>query len=179
MNSNRLSLIAGSALRTHTSRLKLSQPADSEETIVLRPAAPLDQVAITQLVHGERLNPHGLDWRHFVVACIDNTVIGAVQMRRHAEGSRELGSLVVARRHRGQGIAGRLITAVLSRHPGTVHVITPRKNADHYRRWGFRTIARRHAPPAVARNYCLGQMASVLSLLRGRGPRRLAILRRA
>jgi ribosomal protein S18 acetylase RimI-like enzyme len=102
-----------------------------------------------------------------------------VQLRPHADGARELGSLVVAREHRRRGIAGRLITALLAQHPGTVHVITRRTNAGHYRRWGFCTIALRHAARSMRRNCLLGQLASVLSLLSGRRPRRLAALRRA
>jgi amino-acid N-acetyltransferase len=182
LDSNPLRLIAGSASTTRTSRLKpssSSQPAGSEATLVLRAAAPPDQATITQLVHAERLNPHGLDWKNFVLASIDDRIVGAVQMRQHADGARELGSLVVAPPHRRQGIAGRLITALLAQHPGTVHVITARANAEHYRRWGFRTLASRHAPRSVRRNRLLGQAASLLALLGGRRPRRLVILRRA
>jgi amino-acid N-acetyltransferase len=153
--------------------------SDSVAALVVRKAVPLDQTRITRLVHSERLNPHGLEWRNFVVATIDNTVVGAVQMRHHADGARELGSLVVDRAHRGQGIAGRMITALLEQHAGTVHVITRREKARHYVRWGFRALALRHAPRSVWRACCLGQLASVLSILSGRQPRRLVILRLA
>lgn len=159
-------------------RLSWPLQRDDAEPLLLRRAAASDQPAITQLVHGERLNPHGLEWVNFVVAVMGNTVIGAVQMRQHADGSRELGSLVVSRAHRGQGIAGRLITALLARHPDTVHVITRHANANHYRPWGFAVIDARDAPRSVRRNRLIGQMVSVLSLLQGRRPRRLVILRR-
>jgi hypothetical protein len=47
-----------------------------------------------------RLNPNGIDWPRFVVTTIGDALVGAVQMRRHADGSRELGPrrLVVLRR---------------------------------------------------------------------------------
>lgn len=159
---------------------RLSWPRQHEdaEPLLVRRAVALDQLAITQLVHKERLNPHGLGWANFVVAVMGNRVVGAVQMRQHPEGSRELGSLVVSRAHRGQGIAGRLISALLARHPGPVHVITRHANAEHYRRWGFAVIAASAAPRTVRRNRRLGQMASVLALLQGRRPGRLVILRR-
>jgi amino-acid N-acetyltransferase len=159
-------------------RLSWPLQRDDAEALLVRRAVALDQLAITQLVQGERLNPHGLGWANFVVAVMGNTVVGAVQMRQHPEGSRELGSLVVSRAQRGHGIAGRLISALLARHPGTVHVITRGANAAHYRRWGFAVIDTCDAPRTVRRNRLLGQTASVLALLQGRRPRRLVILRR-
>jgi amino-acid N-acetyltransferase len=159
-------------------RLSWPLQRDDAEPVQMRRAVALDQLAITQLVHGERLNPHGLDWANFVVAVMGNTVMGAAQMRQHPDGSRELGSLVVSRAHRGRGIAGRLINALLARHTGAVHVITRHTNAGHYRRWGFVVIEACDAPRSVRRNRLLGQMVSVLALLRGRRPRRLVILRR-
>jgi hypothetical protein len=36
-----------------------------------------------------------LDWRRFLVATFDAGIVGAVQLRQHADTSRELGSLVV------------------------------------------------------------------------------------
>lgn len=153
--------------------------ADDTEPLHIRQAVALDQVAITRLVHSERLNPHGLVWQNFVVAIRGTALIGAVQMRQHPEGSRELGSLVVSREQRGQGIAGRLIGALLTRHPGPVHVITRDANAVHYDAWGFERIDTRDAPRTVRRHRLMGQMVSVMSLITGRRPRRLVVLRRA
>ncbi len=146
--------------------------------VLIRAAVALDQAAITRLVQGERLNPNGLAWQNFIVAVVGGAVVGAVQMRQHDDDSLELGSLVVHREHRRRGIAGRLITVLLNLHAGQVHVITHRKNAVHYRRWSFRPIALGLAAHAVQRNYCLGQLAALISLVRGRWPRRLMILRR-
>jgi amino-acid N-acetyltransferase len=159
-------------------RLSSLPQCDHAEPVSIRRAEASDQTAITQLVRGERLNPNGLGWANFIVAVMGNTLVGAVQMRQHADGSRELGSLVVSRAHRGQGMAGRLISALLARHPGRVHVITRHTNAGHYRRWGFAVIGAGDASGSVRRNRLLGQMASVLALLRGRRPARLVILRR-
>jgi amino-acid N-acetyltransferase len=145
----------------------------------VRPARAADQAAIDALVRSEPLNPHGLDWQRFRVAVAGARVVGAVQLRRHADGSRELGSLVVAREHRGRGLAAQLIEALLADHAGPVHLVTARANVPHYRRWGFATVAARRAPRAVRRNWCLGQLVGgVMALLRGRAPRRLVILER-
>lgn len=159
-------------------RLPWPLQRDDLQPLLVRRAMASDQSAITQLVRSEALNPHGLEWANFVVATHGDEVVGAVQMRQHAEGSRELGSLVVARKHRGHGIAGRLISALLAHHPAPVHVITRRANATHYRRWGFHVIDAGDAPRSVRRNRLLGQTFSMLALLRGRRPRRLVILRR-
>jgi len=147
--------------------------------VVVRPALAADQAAITQLVHSERLNPHGLLWQRFVVAVAGDALVGAVQMREHADGSRELGSLVVHPAYRGRGIAPRLIEALLARHPGPVHLVTRRSRIGWFARWGFAAIDARRAPRALRRNRLLGQMASLLALLSLRWPRRLAILQRA
>jgi amino-acid N-acetyltransferase len=156
-----------------------SRPALPTPTPTLRPAAAADQPAIRALVRGERLNPHGLDWPRFLLATIGPVVVGAVQMRLHADGSRELASLVVARDFRGHGLAGRLIEGLLASHCGPVHVITARANARHYVRWHFRAVPALRAPASVRRNFCLGQLAGMIALLRGQAPRRLVVLERA
>jgi amino-acid N-acetyltransferase len=139
-----------------------------------------DQTAIEALVRGEHLNPNGLDWWRFRVAVAGARVVGAVQMRAHRDGSRELGSLVVAREYRGRGLAAQLIEALLADHTGEVHLVTARGNASHYRRWGFRAVGALRAPRAVRRNWCLGQLiGGAVALANGRTPRRMVILGRA
>ncbi len=145
----------------------------------IRPAVADDQAAITLLVHSEHLNPLGLDWRRFVVASDATGLRGAVQLRHHAEAS-ELGSLVVRGDSRGRGVAARLIDAVLARATTRVLMITGAAFARHYERWGFRRIPPAQTPPGVRWNYYFGQIVgSLLSLLRGRRPKELAILDRS
>ncbi len=146
-------------------------------TITLRRATEQDQPAIRALVHSERLNPHNLDWRNFLVATDAGGIVGAVQLRRHRDGSRELGSLVVRKEARRQGIGSRLIEALLAPEHGRVLMITGAAFAARYARFGFRRIGADAAPAPVRRNYRLGSLAAVISLLMGR-PRRLAILER-
>ena len=146
--------------------------------IAIRAATEADSAGICALVRGERVNPTGLDWRRFVVAADGRDLVGVAQMRRHPDGSRELGSLVVSPQARGQGIAARLIDALLSAEHGRVLMITGADFAAHYVRWGFRRIDPGTAPAAVRRNYRLGRMATVISLLKRRPVRRLVILDR-
>ena len=148
--------------------------------ISIRPATEQDQLAITTLVHGEHLNPNDLNWRRFVVAIAPAGIVGAVQLRRHPDGSRELSSLVVRKEARHQGVAARLIDARIAKETARVFMITRVAFADYYARWGFRRIEPPEAPSAVWRNYWFGRLVGgLLSLLAGRRPSRLAILDRS
>jgi amino-acid N-acetyltransferase len=147
-------------------------------SITVRPATPEDQAAIRALVHAERLNPTGLHWPNFVVATQGPAIVGAAQMRRHPDGSRELGSLVVAPHARGQGISTRLIEALLAQESRTVHVITEAKHATRYAAWGFRTIEPADASGSVRWNHRLGRLAGIISFFKRRPLRHLVILRR-
>lgn len=146
--------------------------------LVIRPAAPSDQPRIHVLVRRERLNPIGLDWTRFLVAEDERGIVGAVQLRRHADGARELGSLVVAPAARGQGIATRLIDTLLAPQRDRVLMITDGAHAGHFRRWGFQPIDAREAPRSVRFNHRMGRLGRLLSLLHRRPPRRLVVLQR-
>lgn len=152
----------------------------SEARVTLRPACVDDQEGITRLVREEHLNPNDLHWARFVVATVGDELAGAVQMRRHADGSRELGSLVVRRDQRGHALGDLLIERLLASYAdATVHVITRRASARRFARWGFEPVGRRGAPRAIRRNHWLGQvLGGLAALCQGRLPSRLAILRR-
>ena len=146
--------------------------------LTIRPAIETDQIAIRTLVHSERLNPYGLDWPNFMVAVIGRALVGAVQLRRHRDGSRELGSLVVRQEARRRGIASRLINALLAGTNERVLLITIESFAARYERWGFRRIEPAVAPAAIRRNYRIGSLASVTALFKLSRIRRLVILDR-
>jgi amino-acid N-acetyltransferase len=146
--------------------------------IGIRRATERDQQAIRALVHGERLNPTGLNWPNFLVAVIGGRIIGAVQMRKHSDGSRELGSLVVSKEHRGHGTASRLIDALLAEDQEPVWMITAEPYAGAYSRWGFKQIDARAAPAKVRRNHLMGSLARIISFVMRRPVRRLVILER-
>jgi amino-acid N-acetyltransferase len=150
-----------------------------ESPLQVRAATQGDRDEIRALVRSERLNPTDLDWRRFVVAVEGTQIIGAVQLRAHADGSRELGSLVMRRQARGQGVAAAMIDALLPAERGRVLMMTNSRCAARYVRWNFRRIRPGAAPGSVRRDYRIGQAIAVFrSLLRGRRPLRLAILER-
>ena len=105
------------------------------------------------------LVPTGLDWRRFLVACDEETLVGCVQIRRHHDGP-ELSSLVVAREWRGRGVATRLVRALLSQEsgratlPGVMYLICAESLCAFYARFGFSPIASSGAMPAALRRKC-------------------------
>ena len=96
----------------------------------IRRATVGDQAAISRLVHQARLNPHGLDWRRFVIAeAGGGAPIGVAQVRRLPDSSRELASLVVLTEHRDRGVAARMIDALLNDETGPVFTLVDRRYA--------------------------------------------------
>jgi N-acetylglutamate synthase-like GNAT family acetyltransferase len=156
----------------------MDPPANSP-TITIRPATADDQLAIRTLVRSEHLNPLDLDWRRFTVAFDGSGLVGAVQLRKHSDGSRELGSLVVRSDARHRGIASQMIDALLSAQTARVFTITKPPFIGYYARWGFRRIEPDAAPMSIWRNYLFGRFGGgLLSLLAGRRPAKLVVLDR-
>lgn len=154
-------------------------PVATRSYYVVRRALAQEQGAICALVRSERLNPHRLHFENFAVAVRGGEVIGASQIRRHRDGSRELGSVVVARPWRGRGIAAEIIAALLESETRTVYVITRRKHAYYYARWGFMAVPPRAASRAVRFNYRMGSaVGTVMAVLQRRPVNRLTILER-
>lgn len=148
--------------------------------IAIRKALPEDEAAIRSLVLSERMNPNNLDVRNFRVAEAKGRLVGAAQIRRHSDGVRELGSLVIAQSHRGNGILAASISAaliddLLSGETGAVFMITNAAHASLYGRRGFVTIRPSATPLSIQFNYMMGGLGGVLSLFKGRRPKRLAI----
>jgi N-acetylglutamate synthase-like GNAT family acetyltransferase len=148
-------------------------------TVSIRPATENDQAQILALARGERIKPFGLDWPNFVVAEQSGRLVGAVQLRSHRDGSLELGSLVVASVLRKQGIAARLIDRRLEGVTGRVLMITSRRYAEHYSRWGFARIVPAAAPSSICLHYWMGHLGGrVMSILQWRAFNPLAVLDR-
>jgi amino-acid N-acetyltransferase len=145
-------------------------------TFLIRSAHADDQAEIVALVTSERLNPTNLDWRRFTVAILDEKLIGAVQIRHHRDGAKELGSLVVVPGYRGQSVSAALIDAALDPVSGPVWMITRRVHIDRYAKWGFSRADPTSAPRSVRFNYRIGRAARVLSWFTGREPVYLTLL---
>ena len=149
-----------------------------QQAIGFRHATELDQQAIRALVHSERLNPIGINWPNFLVAAVGDRIVGAAQIRKHSDGSRELGSLVVAKDARGHGIASRMIDTLLSEEREPIWLITTEPYVGAYARWGFQQIEPRAAPVKVRHAYRMGSIAGIIAFVMRRPVRRLVILER-
>jgi amino-acid N-acetyltransferase len=148
--------------------------------VTVRPAIEANQAGITALVKSERLNPTDLDWRRFWIAVQGDQVVGAAQIRCHPDGSGEVSSLVVARSHRNQGLAARLLDALLAGASTNLYLITGRALERYYQQWGFQSMSIARTPRCVRRSYWLGQLGGfVISCMKRRKPRRLVVMYRA
>jgi amino-acid N-acetyltransferase len=115
-------------------------------TVKLRKAQPGDQGAIRQLVYGARLDRTALHWSHFVVAEMpEEGIVGIGQIRPYPN-CPELGSMVVRKPFREQGIGGMVIRALLADHPPPVYLECRSHMAPYYARFGFREIPWQQAP---------------------------------
>jgi amino-acid N-acetyltransferase len=146
--------------------------------VTYRKAQPGDQDDIRALVRSERLNPNDLHWQQFVVATFNDHLVGAVQLREHSDGSRELGSFVVANWARQMGIGGRLVSTLLLPHSGAVYLITRGSMARYFKRWGFEPTLAMRVPAQVRRNHVIGSLVSFVFRLLGRPAQKLVVLRR-
>ncbi len=145
--------------------------------IKIRPARADDVAALIELMRGEPLRPFDRKWQNFVVAEDTRGLVGAVQIRVHRDGSREIGSLVVAPDYRGRGLASRLMESRLADASDAVFAITGAKYGAHYAQWGFREIPLLQAPIWIAINLLLGQAAGWLfARFEKRQAKRLAVL---
>ncbi|MEW6180194.1 MAG: GNAT family N-acetyltransferase [Chloroflexota bacterium] len=108
----------------------------------LRRAEPADARQIRRLIHAERLNPLGLDWRRFWLAVDEEgRIIGCGQVKPHRDGSRELASIAVVREWRGRGVAGAIIRQLLAEHPPPLYLTCRAELTGFYARFGFAVAA--------------------------------------
>lgn len=134
----------------------------------LRPAAEADQARVRELVHKALLNPLDLDWRRFVVAeAGGGGVIGCGQIRQHRDGSRELGSLVVAADWRGRGVGRALIEHLMHGAAPPLWLTCRSGMTPLYERFGFRAVRDPESIPPYFRR--LRRVAGVFGLLAGSG----------
>jgi amino-acid N-acetyltransferase len=152
--------------------------------VVLRQAIAADQSTLYALMKHERLDAAEAGWPQFIVAADGFGIVGAAQLRRHCDGSSEVASLVVLPPMRGQGIAARLLDALLAARNAPVHLVAQRTHATYFERWGFRGIQPWRAPGAVRRRWLVGQLAELGRIAGLTGcfglhrPQRLVILER-
>ncbi len=120
---------------------------------VIRPAIRKDFPAIRALIHEVSINPTGLNWRHFLVAVTpDNALLGCGQIKPHSDGSREMASIAVVERARGQGVARAVIQELLTLEKARPLYLMCRARLESlYNKFGFRAIGPNEMPPYFQR----------------------------
>lgn len=142
----------------------------------LRPATAEDFPSIRKLVFDVRINPMGLDWRRFVLACAESTagectqIVGCGQVKPHKDGSWELASIAVAPEWRGHGAARavieRLIALHFAAHPGQPLHLTCRSHLGPlYEKFGFRAVGESEMPPYFRNISRLARLAGKIGLI--------------
>jgi N-acetylglutamate synthase-like GNAT family acetyltransferase len=132
----------------------------------LRPATAADFPAIRALIRAVRINPLGLDWRHFIVAVSpEGEMTGCGQVKTHGDGSRELASIAVVPEWRGKGVASAIIERLLAEHPGQIYLTCRSGLGSFYERFGFRVILPDEMPPYFRRISRLVRAMGTLNLI--------------
>ncbi len=118
----------------------------------MRRATANDAAAIRALIWQVRINPTGLDWRHFLVA-VDGSdrVIATGQVKPLQDGTRELASIATAAEFRGQGLASALINQLIAETPRPLYLECAERLGSFYARFGFRTLSKEEMPPVLGR----------------------------
>lgn len=151
---------------------------NGQDQIKTRKARPDDQAEITEMIRRAHLNPRSLDWSRFVVAQRHGTIVGCGQVRVHADGARELASLVVQPTVRGQGVAGGIIDALLADDSGEMYTLIDRRFARHFQRWGFHVVDPDRLPRSVMRTYRIGRIVTGIASVVTRRRIRIVPLKR-
>lgn len=129
----------------------------------LRPAAAEDARTIRSIIQLVHINPTGLSWKRFLLA-IDGQgkVIGCGQVKPHKDGSLELASVAVLPERRGQGVARRIIEALLAQHPGRLYLTCRSQLEPLYRKFDFQAIEYSEMTPYFRR---ISRLAAVYQKL--------------
>ncbi len=134
----------------------------NNDTFNLRPARASEQARIRQLVRQGRINPTGLRWERFLVAVsTEGEVIGCAQIKPHADGSRELASVVVTPTWRQRGVARSLIEHLLQHNAPPIYLTCRAVLEDFYTRFGFRVIPTEALPRYFRR---IARLAGILRI---------------
>jgi N-acetylglutamate synthase-like GNAT family acetyltransferase len=129
-----------------------------------RPAAKEDAPAIRALIRKVGINPMDLNWRHFLVMMDEDGRLAACgQIKVHAGGLRELASIAVADRYRGQGLARRIIERLMEQESPPLYLTCRSSLESLYQKFGFNPLKVDEMPPYYRRLYRLARVFIWLS----------------
>ena len=126
----------------------------------IRLARQEDARVIKRMVRGAGLDPTTLRWENFLVAEKDGMVVGVGQVKPY-RGAPELGSLVVLKAYRRQGIGAAIVRALIECERGELFLLCQNRLESYYERFGFRRARLRDLRGAVRLKYAFAQLGRV------------------
>ncbi len=125
----------------------------------LRSATAADIGAIRRLVLSAFLDPTQLRWQQFWVVEQSGAVMACGQLRQF-EGAQELGSVVVEKALRGQGIGSAVIEHLIAQATQPLYLECVGKGrSQFYTRFGFEGVDWKDLPPSLKGKFGVGAIA--------------------
>ncbi|BAZ05771.1 GNAT family N-acetyltransferase [Calothrix sp. NIES-3974] len=126
--------------------------------VLIRPATASEIWTIRKLVLSAKLDMTQLRSQQFLVIEFDGRIIGCGQLREFPD-AQELGSLVVVKKYRQQGLATLLIQKLLEIATKPVYLeCLGQKLADFYTHRGFVEVDYHHLPSSLQAKYRLSHI---------------------
>lgn len=129
---------------------------------ILRPACAKDTWAIRFLVLAAKLDPTQLRWQQFWVIECDGRLAACGQLRSFPN-AQELGSLVVARPWRDQGLGSYLVEYLIQKATQPLYLeCLGGRLANFYTRFGFVSVSWRELPRPLKLKFGFSTLAATL-----------------
>ncbi len=138
--------------------LKIELP----NSCILRPATAQDRMAILLLVLKALLDPTQLRWQQFWVIESHQQIIACGQLRQLND-VEELGSLVVSRAWRGQGLGTILVQHLIQQSTKPLYLeCLGKRLADFYTRFGFVPVEFLDLPASLKPKFGISNGAKII-----------------
>lgn len=122
----------------------------------LRPARADEQPKIRSMIRAAQLDPMNVHWENFLIAEEDQRIIGFGQIKPYS-GARELGSILVVKRKREQGVGAAIINALIEHEQGgTLYLFCLNFRESYYNQFGFKRVYLRDLPRSLKFKYAMG-----------------------
>lgn len=129
-------------------------------SVIVQPAVEADQSTIRSVLRSAGLSSRGVQRSGFFVAKDQGQLIGVGQVRPLRGGGRELARVAVVRERRGEGIASKIIRALIARESGPLYGICLLEMSGYYEQFGFRIATLHELPAALAMSYVVSRVAA-------------------
>lgn len=127
------------------------------DSLTMRPARSDDAATIRRLVRGAGLDPTSLHWPNFLIAEAEGRIVGIGQIKPYRDAP-ELGSLVVVKSHRRQGVGAAIVQALIKRERADLFLFCRDRLEAYYARFGFQQVGARDLRGTLRWKYALTRL---------------------